>query len=287
MTPGGSEGRPTGRRWRRRDRRRQLTLWISWLAGTLATLQCWRAVSSRTTWRFAADAPAQAADLFSRMLPPSWSSLLVLGRPLWDTVNIATLGTLLALAAAVPVALAAARNTAPHPTLRPIALLAIVCSRSINSLLWALLLVTVLGPGVLAGILAIAFRSLGFVAKLLYEAIEEIDPVPVEAVAATGASRPQVLAYGRAAGAASLRRYLALSLGHQRPRGDRRWTGGGRRDWPAARCRHLDPSVEARQRDPLGHPRARVAGRVGLGSGAPGGGVRVTLSALRRSAHRS
>ena len=196
MTPGGSEGRPTGRRWRRRDRRRQLTLWISWLAGTVVTLQCWRAVSSRTTWRFAADAPAQAADLFSRMLPPSWSSLLVLGRPLWDTVNIATLGTLLALAAAVPVALAAARNTAPHPMLRPIALLAIVCSRSINSLLWALLLVTVLGPGVLAGILAIAFRSLGFVAKLLYEAIEEIDPVPVEAVAATGASRPQVLAYG-------------------------------------------------------------------------------------------
>lgn len=69
-------------------------------------------------------------------------------------------------------------------------------TRSINSLIWALLLVAIVGPGVFAGLLAIAIRSIGFCAKLLYEAIEEIDQKQVEAIAATGASRWQVFAYG-------------------------------------------------------------------------------------------
>ena len=78
----------------------------------------------------------------------------------------------------------------------PIALLIIVSSRSINSLIWALLLVAIVGPGVFAGIIAIGLRSIGFVAKLLYEAIEEIDETQVEAVTATGASGPQRLSFG-------------------------------------------------------------------------------------------
>src|SRR5258708_40286209 len=58
------------------------------------------------------------------------------------------------------------------------------------------MLVTIIGPGVLAGILAVGLRSIGFCAKLLYEAIEEIDESQVEAVRATGASGAQVTAYG-------------------------------------------------------------------------------------------
>jgi phosphonate transport system permease protein len=72
----------------------------------------------------------------------------------------------------------------------------IVSSRSINALIWVLMLVTIIGPGVLAGILAIALRSVGFCAKLLYEAIEEINERQVEAIRATGASRAQVATYG-------------------------------------------------------------------------------------------
>jgi phosphonate transport system permease protein len=79
---------------------------------------------------------------------------------------------------------------------RPLALFIIVSSRSINSLIWALMLVAIIGPGVLAGVLAIALRSIGFCAKLLYESIEEIDESQVEAVTATGASRLQTLTYG-------------------------------------------------------------------------------------------
>ena len=118
-------------------------------------------------------------------------------RPLWDTINIATLGTVIGIVVAVPVAYCAARNTTPSGALvRPVALFIIVSSRSINSLIWALMLVTILGPGVFAGILAIGLRSIGFCAKLLYEAIEEIDESQVEAVRATGASGAQVAAYG-------------------------------------------------------------------------------------------
>ena len=58
------------------------------------------------------------------------------------------------------------------------------------------MLVSIVGPGLFAGIIAISLRSIGFVAKLLYEAIEEIDENQVEAIEATGANRAQVIAYG-------------------------------------------------------------------------------------------
>ena len=103
---------------------------------------------------------------------------------------------LIAIVFGVPLAFLAARNTTPSRLLvRPVALFVIVASRSINSLIWALLLVSIIGPGVLAGVFAIAFRSVGFIGKLLYEALEEIDEGAVEAVQATGASRPQVIGY--------------------------------------------------------------------------------------------
>jgi phosphonate transport system permease protein len=98
---------------------------------------------------------------------------------------------------AVPVAFLAASNTTPSRFLaRPIALLIIVSTRSINSLIWALLLIAIIGPGVFAGVVAIAIRSIGFCAKLLYEAIEEINETQVEAITATGATRLQVMVFG-------------------------------------------------------------------------------------------
>lgn len=107
--------------------------------------------------------------------------------PLWDTINIATLGTLLGIVLAFPVAFLAARNTTPSTTfIRPIALFIIAASRSINSLIWALLLVAIIGPGLLAGIIAIALRSIGFVAKLMYEAIEEVNVTQMSAIQSTG-----------------------------------------------------------------------------------------------------
>jgi phosphonate transport system permease protein len=183
--------------WRRREPRRQLLIWFGYLLGVALFVYCWRVLSEATMWPFVWDAPRVAGDILSRMVPPRWGYMERLWGPLWDTLNIATLGTLIGVVLAVPVAFLAARNTTPSAlVLRPLALLIIVSSRSINSLIWALLLVSIVGPGIFAGIISIALRSIGFVAKLLYEAIEEIDASQVEAVTATGASRAQVMAYG-------------------------------------------------------------------------------------------
>jgi phosphonate transport system permease protein len=183
--------------WQRRDRNAQLAVWAGWLAGVAVCVYCFQLISDKTIWAFVWDAPIQAGDLAARMVPPDWTFITVLGRPLWDTINIATLGTVIALVIAVPVAYCAARNTTPSVAfVRPVALFIIVSSRSINALIWALMLVTIVGPGVFAGILAIGLRSIGFCAKLLYEAIEEIDEGQVDAVRATGASGAQVTAYG-------------------------------------------------------------------------------------------
>ena len=186
----------SGRLWQRRTPRTQWAIWLGWLALGILFVLCWQIMNKNTIWLFVEDAPRQAADLLSRAWPPRWSYLESLWGPLWDTLNIATLGTALGIVLATPVAFLAARNTTPSAALvRPLALLIIVSSRSINSLIWALLLVAIIGPGLLAGIIAIALRSIGFIGKLLYEAIEEIDEKQVEAVRATGASRLQIMDY--------------------------------------------------------------------------------------------
>ncbi|HEU5323450.1 MAG TPA: phosphonate ABC transporter, permease protein PhnE [Methylomirabilota bacterium] len=146
-------------------------------------------------WEYVADAPAQIGDLLGRMFPPEWSSTGALVGPLVQTINIATLGTALALVLSLPVALLAALNTTPNAATYALARLVMVLSRSVDTLIWALIFIIVVGPGSLAGVLAVAVRSIGFVSKLLAEGIEEIDRGQVEAVTATGASRRQVLLY--------------------------------------------------------------------------------------------
>ncbi|EFL89393.1 phosphonate ABC transporter, permease protein PhnE [Ahrensia sp. R2A130] len=189
-----NHGGPNG--WKLHTTRQSMVRWFCWLLGVAIFLYCWNVISEATTWFFVWDSPRIAGDIGGRAMPPKWEYIDKLWEPIWDTLNMATLGTILALIMAVPVAFLAARNTTPNAyIIRPIALFIIVATRSINSLIWALLLVAIIGPGVLAGTVAIAIRSIGFCAKLLYEAIEEIDVKQVEAVTATGASRWQVMAY--------------------------------------------------------------------------------------------
>ncbi len=189
-------GTPDKPIWKLRTTTMEWLVWGGWLLGLAVVAFAWKLISDKTIWVFVWDAGTQAADLAARMVPPKWSYIDNLWRPIWDTFNIATLGTLLALVFAFPIAFLAARITTPHPMVRAAALLVIVSSRSINSLIWALMLVAIIGPGVLAGVIAIGLRSVGFCAKLLYEAIEEIDLKQVEAIEATGASGTQKLAYG-------------------------------------------------------------------------------------------
>ena len=142
--------------WRRRTTGQSLALWVGWLLGVAVFVWAWNTISETTTWFFVWDAPRIAGDILGRAMPPKWSYIDHLWWPIWDTLNIATLGTLIALVLAVPVAFLAARNTTPSALfVRPVALFVIVATRSINSLIWALLLIAIIGPGVFAGIVAI------------------------------------------------------------------------------------------------------------------------------------
>ena len=143
------------------------------------------------------DAPEQMVDLFSRMWPIDFAFYPIsVHDAMIETLNIATLGTLFTLIFSIPLALINASNIVASPWAHWIARFFLVSSRSVNSLVWALLFVAIFGPGVLAGVLAIAFRSVGFVGKLLSEALEEIDMGSVEALRATGAPWGAVMLKG-------------------------------------------------------------------------------------------
>ncbi|MCF8039425.1 MAG: phosphonate ABC transporter, permease protein PhnE, partial [Desulfohalobiaceae bacterium] len=148
------------------------------------------------TWFYFLDAHEQIADMAVRMWPPDLTFINNLTKPLIETIHIATLGTAGAVIIAFPIAFLAARNTTFNGLTWFIGRLILVTSRSVNTVVWGLLFVAVFGPGPMAGIWAIAFRSIGFVGKLVSEAIEEIDPGVVEAVESTGASKLQVLIVG-------------------------------------------------------------------------------------------
>ena len=184
----------TARTWRRYSPAQTAARWSAELAlAALTAVMLWHVGVS---WEYVADAPAQVGDLLGRMLPPEWSFAHALVRPLAQTINIATLGTAVAIVISLPVAFFAALNTTPGRIAYALARVVIVVSRSVDTLIWALVFIIVVGPGSLAGALAVAMRSIGFLAKLFAEGIEEIDRGQVEAVTATGAGRFATLLYG-------------------------------------------------------------------------------------------
>ena len=146
---------------------------------------------------FLYDAPQQTADLFARMWPIDWAWYpKVVHAALIETLHIATLGTILAVAMAGLVALLVASNITHSPVINAFGRFILVATRSVHTIVWALFFVAMFGPGALAGTLAIAVHSIGFTGKLLSEAIEDARPGPIEALAAAGGSRRAILLMG-------------------------------------------------------------------------------------------
>jgi len=134
-------------------------------------------------------------DFIRRMLPPDLS---VLGQALHgalQTLQIALLGTAVAAILAIPLALSAARNTAPR-WLFYWTRSALNVFRAIDTLVYALFFVAAVGLGPFPGVLAVVVYTTTVLAKLFSEAIEAMDPGPVEAVQAVGATGVQVLRWG-------------------------------------------------------------------------------------------
>jgi phosphonate transport system permease protein len=179
--------------WARYTPRERFTRFLVFAGIVLAI--AWATDQIEIVWPWLYDAPEQMGDLFRRMVPPDITNLRQILWVLLETVNIATLATGVGVILSLPVAYIAAQNTTPNRATLWLGRLILVTSRSVNTIIWALLFVAIFGPGALAGILAITFRSLGFLGKLLGEAIEEIDRRPVEALQATGASKGKVILY--------------------------------------------------------------------------------------------
>lgn len=111
------------------------------------------------------------------------------------TVQIAIWGTVLAIAGAIPFGLLCSANVAPIWLHQPVRRIMDAC-RSINEMIFAMLFISAVGLGPFAGVLALFMHTLGTLAKLFSEAVEAIDPQPVEGIRATGANPLQEIAYG-------------------------------------------------------------------------------------------
>jgi len=134
--------------------------------------------------------------LVKEMFPPDWSYFISITEPMLATVRMAVLGTTFGALFAFPVALFASSNVAKFPLIYQISRFIMNLIRTIPELLLAALFVPIFGIGEVSGILAITVFSFGIIAKLLYEAIEAIDPGPLEAMTAVGANKMQWIFYG-------------------------------------------------------------------------------------------
>lgn len=111
------------------------------------------------------------------------------------TVQIALWGTFLAVVLAVPFGILSAHNMAPWWVLHPVRRL-MDMFRAIHEVVFAVLFVIAVGLGPFAGVMALFIHTTGILAKLFSEAVEAIDPRPVEAIRTTGASRIQSVVFG-------------------------------------------------------------------------------------------
>lgn len=144
--------------------------------------------------RFIEGAPA-IAQLASEMVPPDFERWRSWVRPLIDTLAMSIAGTALAVLLSLPLALLAAPNTTPHPVLYRATRTLLAALRSVPEIILGILFVAAVGFGALPGVLALAFHSVGMVGKFYAEAIEHVDPKPLEAARAAGASPSQVITH--------------------------------------------------------------------------------------------
>jgi len=134
--------------------------------------------------------------MLAEMWPPNFGALRGLFRSTLETIAMSIAGTALAVAIAFPLSFLAAATTSPHPWLLRLTRLLFNGLRSIPELIMGILFVAAVGFGVLPGVLALGLHSAGMLGKFFAEAMEKIDPGPVEAVAAAGGSRFHLLAFG-------------------------------------------------------------------------------------------
>lgn len=134
-------------------------------------------------------------DFLARLFPPTWERFDRIFALLVETLQMAIVGTALGTVLSLVVAFGAAANIAPRWLYYPTRWIMNVI-RSLPELVFALMFVSAVGLGPFAGILAMTIGSIGSIGKVFAEAMESVDPGPVTAMRAVGASERQVVQYG-------------------------------------------------------------------------------------------
>lgn len=141
------------------------------------------------------DGVPRLANLVGRMLPPATDPefLARVADRLIETIYIAVAGTAIGIVLSFPIAFLAARKLSPLGRVRWLARGFVSFCRTVPDLVWALIFVSAVGLGSVAGMLAIVVDTIGFCARFFAEAMEDSDPAPQEALEATGASKLDIL----------------------------------------------------------------------------------------------
>lgn len=173
--------------------RRGLGWYIGWAALFLVLGASWNGADMRPMelLRDSGNMAQFAADFF----PPNFSNWRLYVSEMLITLQIALWGTALAVITAIPMALLASSNLVPWWVYQPMRRLMDAC-RAINEMVFAMLFVVAVGLGPFAGVLALWVHTTGILAKLFSEAVEAIDPQPVEGIRSTGASALNEIIYG-------------------------------------------------------------------------------------------
>jgi phosphonate transport system permease protein len=172
---------------------RRRSRWAAWVVILGAIV--WSAIETEVSLGRVVEGLPFMGDFLRRMIPPDLSVLGNALRGAMETIQIAVVGTAVAAVLALPMGFAAARNAAP-PWLFYWARSLLNAFRAVDTLVYALFFVAAVGLGPFPGVLAVMVYTATVLAKLYSEAIEAIEPGPVEAVRATGATTLQVLRWG-------------------------------------------------------------------------------------------
>lgn len=163
--------------------------------GLIAAMLVWSYQGAEIApMKLVADA-GNMATFLGDFFPPDFSEWRYYLDELVVTLHIAIWGTLLAVVFAVPFGLLASANITPAWVHQPVRRLMDAC-RAINEMVFAMLFVVAVGLGPFAGALALFIHTTGILAKLFSEAVEAIDPQPVEGIRATGANAIEEIIYG-------------------------------------------------------------------------------------------
>jgi phosphonate transport system permease protein len=126
--------------------------------------------------------------LLRNLTPPNWKDFSPALDPLFVTIKVAIVSTLLGVIGALPLSILAARNTTPHPLLYGVTRSVTNTLRSIPAFFMALLFIPFYGLGVNAAILGLSVHSISVLTKIFAESIESVKPEPIEALSAVGAN---------------------------------------------------------------------------------------------------